>query len=555
MTVLKLDRQFINGVDDGGADFEIVRGVIRLAHALGLRTVAEGVETVAQFEALRWLGCDSWQGYLHAPALPEDLFVQQLDVVVDPKGSAATEEDRTDDIVDELDSFVLRRISDGRWAHLGGRNRGEGWAGIVEIDEAETPVLIRTRGGDIQRFEEPGRGWMFGPYHPASAIMIPLDNDTVVVFGSPNDGGVPERDDADWLADAEQLADRVRSVSPAKRLADELEMSEALHNLIADPPSTLDESMRRVVDSITSSLSCEFGVIYLRDQRRVVFSDGSIHAVDHDEFLDALDSLADGLTSPRCEQNSTTTPLPLPLPPDFSARSWLALPTAHDLGGMVVCAHTDRNPRGFTTLCQQLGSRLADAAELVLRSAAERERLNSQADSASVAARTDALTGTTNRLGWTEAVNRAVQDGTDLAAVIVVDVNDLKVVNDTHGHAAGDEVLTTVGRVLTSVVRKSDTVARIGGDEFAVLLPGADRSSAERVERAIHAAIARERESCPTLSIAVGAAVGHPGVGLDDVMEEADRTMYAAKAELKGEQAATTADGRRLLGPWEVLGT
>jgi diguanylate cyclase (GGDEF)-like protein len=530
LTAVKLDRQFIAGVVTPGADHEIVRSVIRLAHALGLRTIAEGVETERQRDALESLGCDAWQGFLRAPALEPDVFFDQVlagrrQPTIAPTPRAPVSGDTAPD------SFVLRRIGVGRWAHLGGSGRGEGWAGIVDVDETDTPLLAETLTNGITRVTYGQHRWLFGAYHAATAVAVPVDADTVVIFGAPNVVQMPQLPDDHWTQQAERLAAQITAVSPAKRLADELELSEALHTLVSNAATTLDEAMRHVVESVAGALSCEFAVIYLRASGRHAFANSTIHDVDHEELLRSLDELSDATTHPRCLQDAAKDPFPIPLPTDFGVRSWMAIPTAPELDGLIVCAHTDRGPRGFTSLCQRLGARLADAAELVLHAAIERERLHTEVHEASTMASRDALTGVLNRRGWAAAID--LVDPREDVSVLIVDINDLKLVNDRDGHVAGDRLLVTTARCLSSIVRATDAVARIGGDEFGVLMRGADQHVIRRVEGELRNIVQIEAIDDPNLSLAHGAASRADGETAYDLIALADERMYRMKRTMK----------------------
>lgn len=528
MSIVKLDQTFVAGAADPGFDHEIVRSIIHLAHALGVRTIGEGVETEAQWAALRGLGCDEWQGYLRAPALDPEAFTRELDDQhnIDRSDLAIRLDDDVDPI-DELDSFVLRRIAVGKWAHLGGSGRGAGWAGILDVDEAETPALSRALETGITHVAHDAERWLFGAYHVRFATLVKVDADSVVVFGVPRNHRRPIHDDRHWAALARQSSSAVTSVSATKRLGDELELSEALLTLVSKSPSTLDEAMRHVVECVASALSCEFGVIRLPGQDQIAFSDSAITPPRTDALFEALDDLAASTTTPRCHQDALADPLPIPLSGLVDVRSWMAIPIAPQLGGIIICAHTERQPRGFTTLCQRLGARLADAAELILQAAIDRQALLDQAEHATTTAHVDALTGVMNRRGWDAAVARV--PGDEALTAIVVEANSLTMINERDGHPAGDEILVLISRCLQCLSRSTDTVARLGGDQFGVLLPGADHRAASTVEQKLVEVFQLERLVHRELSISYGFASRNGAEPNAAVIARADSTMYRAK--------------------------
>ncbi|MFF5078572.1 diguanylate cyclase domain-containing protein [Actinoplanes sp. NPDC000266] len=144
-------------------------------------------------------------------------------------------------------------------------------------------------------------------------------------------------------------------------------------------------------------------------------------------------------------------------------------------------------------------------------------------EQAARAADLDALTGIANRRAFDEAVRRT-QDGD--VAVLVIDTDKFKQINDTAGHEAGDAALRAIATALTANVRDEDLVARLGGDEFAVLLPGLDTGTAYEMGRRMVDAV-RALPDCPaTLSIGVA---GGPAVDLVQIVRRADAAMYRAK--------------------------
>jgi diguanylate cyclase (GGDEF)-like protein len=158
----------------------------------------------------------------------------------------------------------------------------------------------------------------------------------------------------------------------------------------------------------------------------------------------------------------------------------------------------------------------------------------------------DALTGTHNRRYFHETlareVARARRYGRRLA-VIVFDLDDFKSVNDRVGHLAGDAVLAEAAGRMLSVVRSSDVACRVGGDEFAIVLPESTAADAELLVGRIVAAIAsRPIVAAGTLELSAGVAELRPEDRPTDVFERADEALYRAK-ELGKAQTVRAEDG------------
>ena len=117
-------------------------------------------------------------------------------------------------------------------------------------------------------------------------------------------------------------------------------------------------------------------------------------------------------------------------------------------------------------------------------------------------------------------------------AIVMMDVEGLKRVNDTEGHLAGDALLRLVARVIREVVRPGDTVARLGGDEFATIMPGIDAGAATRMGASIRRRVGLECERVKWPStVRYGVAVtGEDGESANQIVSVADQRLYAMRA-------------------------
>lgn len=149
-------------------------------------------------------------------------------------------------------------------------------------------------------------------------------------------------------------------------------------------------------------------------------------------------------------------------------------------------------------------------------------------------ARSDALTGLLNLLGFTERANVEIarcRRGRGSLALALLDLDSFKLVNDTHGHAMGDDMLRAVGGILRQRLRRTDVAARLGGDEFAILMPDTSLAGAEGLLESIResvAAAARFRDLPVTASIGLS-MFSDPVPGLETMLRDTDQRMYDAK--------------------------
>lgn len=144
----------------------------------------------------------------------------------------------------------------------------------------------------------------------------------------------------------------------------------------------------------------------------------------------------------------------------------------------------------------------------------------------------DVLTRLRNRAFYADELNRLARRGPWPVSVLIVDLNGLKLVNDEEGHAAGDAMLRRAGEVLGKAVDAPACAARIGGDEFALLLPASDARAAIAVQERIQSLLEMNNQFYPgqPLTLSMGAATCQDGESLDAAVSRADQAMYAAKA-------------------------
>ena len=171
----------------------------------------------------------------------------------------------------------------------------------------------------------------------------------------------------------------------------------------------------------------------------------------------------------------------------------------------------------------------------------------------------DDLTQLQNRRFFYQEIERELEVAARFKrplSILMMDVDDLKLINDEFGHQVGDVVLRAFGRVMSQQVGEQDVTARIGGDEFAIIMPGADRREADKLAWKIWEALSKD-PICETehASIYLGVSIGtggYPWGGntLEEVIHWSDTKLYANKLERKGfkHQEASQSDDTRLIG-------
>ncbi|SDQ73061.1 diguanylate cyclase [Quadrisphaera sp. DSM 44207] len=462
-------------------------------------------------------------------------------------------------VVDSLgahDVLFFRRLRRGVWSHVSGVGRGAGWAGTVAVaedgaagaggvgsagglggggaaGEGAEPVLRRALGATgVVRLLSATPARVVGPYFAGTAAVLRVDGDLLAVWGHP---GRSERllaaTDEELSRASADLVDAAEDDTAARRLSDELAVLHAVQELTASLDQPLPQTLHRVAAVLAEALGCALAAAWVGDRCAVVERGWRAHA-DAPQVAAAAAGVAPPPGAPAVvRQDSAAHPLPPPLSPAQGVVSHLLLGLDVPGGGGVVAVHTTAAPRGFTELCQRTAAQLTSTASVLLQVALARERVEQQLHDARLLLGRDALTDVGSRHRWDEELARAQQlvDGGTTVSVALLDLDDLKWVNDTHGHPAGDALLRACAAAVRGCLRgDSDVVARVGGDEFAVLVPRATDTEAlaARLRSGVDGTLL---PSGLPLRVSIGVARCGPGQRVADAFAEADAAMYADK--------------------------
>jgi len=224
-------------------------------------------------------------------------------------------------------------------------------------------------------------------------------------------------------------------------------------------------------------------------------------------------------TKPSSEHglDSDVIPQPLDLPITSHGRTFGVLTIEDDTPGRSWC---EEELTMLETVARHVGTGISHARLF--------KRIREQAI-------TDDLTGLYNKRHFLERLEREMEVAERSArpvSVVLLDLDNLKAVNDTHGHLVGDAVIKHVGHIIAGHIRMVDIAARFGGEEFVVVLPFTDLDKAVHAAERLRRAIAEEwLESVGMVTASVGVTTySRIGATPNDLLEEADRAMYAAKA-------------------------
>jgi diguanylate cyclase (GGDEF)-like protein/PAS domain S-box-containing protein len=381
-----------------------------------------------------------------------------------------------------------------RWTQLTGMSRaetlGQGWAAALHPDDREQALAIwahSLRSGEPLylemrfRMADGGYRWMLSRAYPRR------DSFGQVVR---------------WYGTTEDIHDR-------KEAEDALRRSESLHR-------TLMRYSREVVEILDAQGNLRYvspNVALLGfDPEHWKTHPVNIFSYVPFEYRPRAERLLGEILGTDQLLGAMVGPVVLPLQPPNAPAKWM----------------------WFEVL---LENRIADPdiAGIVLRARDVTEQHNYQATIQHLAYH-DELTGLSNRRRFNEQaeemIRQAEQEGNP-CALVYLDLDQFKEVNDSLGHHVGDELLVQVARRLRECVRGGDLLARLGGDEMAILLPGADERSAETVAGRVQAALSEPfhlagLQVLVTASLGIALAPQHGGT-LEKLMRAADQAMYVAK--------------------------
>ena len=274
---VKLDRAMVQRAVTGRRGQQVLRGMVQLCRGLDLQVVGEGVETEQERQAVQQAGCHAWQGYLGArPVAAADLGPRIRELASGRGGAPASDLHLALAGVGLVDALVLQHVGGTRWTNLGGVGRGEGWAGIVDVDLADEPMLTRMlASGETAIICHDRPFQVLGPYWATSVAAIPR-GDRLVVVGHP-DQTLPYEDLESAAGDIADLAvTAVTRVATSRPLTDLLEVLESVRSLLTAQVEDHAAALDHLLALGLEALSCDVGAAWVPRCRR----DGCRHRAD-----------------------------------------------------------------------------------------------------------------------------------------------------------------------------------------------------------------------------------------------------------------------------------
>jgi eukaryotic-like serine/threonine-protein kinase len=464
--------------------------------------------------------------------------------VLDPKELARVALDQTLTILSAERALLFLAEPDESWRPALGRDSGGhdltefgGYSStLLDRVTAERAAVVMT-GTD----EGTALGSRSAVAHGLRSIMAaPLEIDGrllgAIYLDSRIAKGVFASDDVDiLLAIAHQVAAsletaRAAQLDTAVQVAHrQRDLAETLRASMAELIGILDPSkvIMHLLDLVTTAAVADRACVVLRRGETL-----TVTSVDGTNPLRPSASVRPLLDAPEpTAGSSSTTPPPALLAELLGPVScWLAVPLAargYDCGVLI---------SGSTTRDAFTDTELEIVRALARQGIAAHDNAVLFSDVQRLAT-TDGLTGIANRRHFTELAQRhlsAAQRNHRPMSALMLDIDHFKRVNDTYGHATGDEVIKTVARILATVFRDHDVVGRLGGEEFAAVMPemhGDPAEAAERLRAAVEAAVSLGNQGPVSVTISAGLAELKPDDTLDTLLHRADEALYRAKQQ------------------------
>jgi diguanylate cyclase (GGDEF)-like protein len=323
------------------------------------------------------------------------------------------------------------------------------------------------------------------------------------------------------------------SAEPYRRLA------EIFHDVLSE--QSLDALLERIADTLAELIPYEDVHIYEADEARRVLTPVLARSKWADEVMSETFSFGEGITGWAVEHREAVLANQAHLDPrvrfvpgtpvDPEALIAVPLVARGQLKGTLNIYRVGEET-GFSEEEFLLAKRFGDAAALAIDNAHIRARLEHQAE-------TDPLTGLLNHRAFHDRLRQALVDASashDTVALVMLDLDDFKKVNDVYGHGVGDQFLHDVADVLRASVRGTDVVCRVGGEEFAVILPSGDlRSSRALADRIGDRLGGLEAEAAGRITVSTGIAIGpEHAANPRELVACAEAAMMTAKARGRG---------------------
>ena len=323
-------------------------------------------------------------------------------------------------------------------------------------------------------------------------------------------------------------------VESYRRLAD------VFHEVLAE--QSLDALLVRIADTVGDLIPHDTLTIYEADETKRVLKPVLVRDVYADEIMSTTISFSEGITGWAARHREAVLSNQAHLDPRVRTvpgtpsepESLICVPLiARGQIKGALNVYREGDAVAFSDMEFEVAKRFGDAAALALDNAEIRARLEHQA-------RTDSLTGLFNHSVFYERLLQALQESSRThvpIAVLMLDIDDFKHVNDVHGHAVGDELLRFLAEALRAIVRPEDVICRLGGEEFAVVMAGCSGDDAVRVAERIQTRLAAvDFPGIGRMTVSVGLALGpEHGMNPRELAACAEAAMMTAKAQGKNQ--------------------